>query len=213
MFCLPICFLIVIVRDCVSANQHTVGLRSGILRKGILAGQEPSPDRVHSRPFSLLRRCLHIVKKRVGVCSHEASPIHKDVAGKRQSVQPVAQIQLLLRRQQQKRLPGHASMVGIQPVFLGCFNISSRQPFFDCRQKHQFMVSHQTVHKIIFLIQAFDCQDGFHGFLPPVSVIPQQIQRITPIVPEADLVQKPLKFIECAVYIADCISSHVRIIP
>ena len=70
------------------------------------------------------------------------------------------------------------------------------------------MISHQTVHKGIPLIQLLYHEQRLDGFSPPVRVIAQEIELIRSVVAESCFFQKPVKFVQCSVKITDHISGH-----
>ena len=175
---LTVHLLIIEIRNGMSANQKAVVFLPLVSLKWVFPKKQPSPDCIHLAALSLRLRVFHIIKIGKGVRRHDESSIQQNVTGKRKIFQPFIKIVLLFLRQIQKSLPGHSAVICFQPVFRRIADLLLRNSIFHGGKKHQLMISHETMDEIILLIHLFDRKNSFHGFLTPVPVISEKVQRI-----------------------------------
>ena len=209
--------VIIILGDRVTADEHIIMLVAGITREGILADHQPAPDRVRLPVVLLL---LRAVLPEIGISVRQMKGPHPlllaqsylqcDIVGEGKSLHPQCKIRLRLFVQPAEASPGHQPLIVIQPVLRRLLKgkaVTSRK---HRTQKHPLMIAHDAVHERIFLVELLHHQKRLNRLFSPVRVIAEQVQLVTPVVAEADLLKQPVKLIQRAVNITDYISCHSR---
>ena len=194
--------------DRVSADQVVIVVAAAILRKGVLPKEEPSPDRLLAAALCLLLRVLAVIVVGIGVGKHERQRPDVHVIGKPQGLHPGEQVLLLLPGESLIPLPGDKAPVVEEPVLRVIplrFLIARRKRRV---QKHELMVSHGAVHKRIGAVELLYIQERLNGLLPPVSEVPEEVERVAPVKPDPGLSDEAVQLVQRPMYITDCINCH-----